>query len=416
MAGTFQENKRIANQIVSCYNIQKSEGSRGGKVIGHTKSGKAIYATTNIANSKYHKDWTIEDHKDAAQVHKNLYIHHSIHHNLERSKDFVGPTYSKAKQKQLEEEYKGIDKKKIIEGSSFEHNPNKSKALYHLDSAEDHRNMMNKHLREVEKLEKINRDSLLWEGKNNITKSEENQSIESVKKIGETKFMKINGDWKYYKDIEIKKGGESIQEGHELVTRDGIKGKVISNDGENVTLSYEEGGEVKEAQVPLSILEQRKQNGEIQHNSTVNRETNISRDEVMKSSSKKNMNEGVHHYIHKNWDGKSWNYDYGQHFNGTRHVEENNYSEESERNVKTKADLITKYKEKIEGMMSTHDSWDRDEKENLRIIQTIINKDGRDSSSTNPMKSENYKLQSRKQTNIQNVHKLHNNLVTLLER
>ena len=60
MAGTFQENKRIANQIVSCYNIQKSEGSRGGKVIGHTKSGKAIYATTNIANSKYHKDWTSE--------------------------------------------------------------------------------------------------------------------------------------------------------------------------------------------------------------------------------------------------------------------------------------------------------------------------------------------------------------------
>lgn len=44
------------------------EGSRGGKVIGHTKSGKPIYA-----NSKHesHKDFTEQDHEDAREVHMN---------------------------------------------------------------------------------------------------------------------------------------------------------------------------------------------------------------------------------------------------------------------------------------------------------------------------------------------------------
>lgn len=70
--------------------IQKGEGSKGGKVIGHTKSGKPIYAKNNIpvkGSSQYHqikegkrshqeweenhKDFTKEDHMDAAeQLHK----------------------------------------------------------------------------------------------------------------------------------------------------------------------------------------------------------------------------------------------------------------------------------------------------------------------------------------------------------
>jgi hypothetical protein len=42
------------------------EGSKGGKVIGHTKSGKPIY---DKPEHKAHTDFTEEDHRDAAKVH-----------------------------------------------------------------------------------------------------------------------------------------------------------------------------------------------------------------------------------------------------------------------------------------------------------------------------------------------------------
>lgn len=52
--------------------IRKSgEGSRGGVVIGHTKSGKAVYRS--IPQQHEHgpmKDWTYEDHHDAAEAHR----------------------------------------------------------------------------------------------------------------------------------------------------------------------------------------------------------------------------------------------------------------------------------------------------------------------------------------------------------
>ena len=73
--------------------IQKGgEGSRGGKVIGHTKSGKPIYDVTGYKSSpkegahadehvwtekgrekhkEDHKDFTKEDHEDAIEIHKN---------------------------------------------------------------------------------------------------------------------------------------------------------------------------------------------------------------------------------------------------------------------------------------------------------------------------------------------------------
>jgi len=39
------------------------EGSRGGKVIGHTKSGKAVYAISG--QSQHYEKFTAEDHRDA---------------------------------------------------------------------------------------------------------------------------------------------------------------------------------------------------------------------------------------------------------------------------------------------------------------------------------------------------------------
>ena len=47
----------------------QGEGSRGGVVIGHTKSGKPIYKNSGSAN---HKDFTGEDHTDASRLHNEL--------------------------------------------------------------------------------------------------------------------------------------------------------------------------------------------------------------------------------------------------------------------------------------------------------------------------------------------------------
>lgn len=79
----FGKNLNInkAARILSCYkegdSIRKAlendlekaegEGSRGGKVIGHTKSGKPIYEN---ANHEGHKNFTIAEHNDAIDLHQ----------------------------------------------------------------------------------------------------------------------------------------------------------------------------------------------------------------------------------------------------------------------------------------------------------------------------------------------------------
>lgn len=47
----------------------KAEGSRGGKIIGHTKSGKPIYAQKKAFE---YKDFSKQDHKDAAAEHHSI--------------------------------------------------------------------------------------------------------------------------------------------------------------------------------------------------------------------------------------------------------------------------------------------------------------------------------------------------------
>lgn len=72
------EKERIANwdrrYAEAHSNISKGgEGSRGGKVIGHTKSGKPIY---EIASHEGHKDFTEQDHKDARAIHEKKALKH----------------------------------------------------------------------------------------------------------------------------------------------------------------------------------------------------------------------------------------------------------------------------------------------------------------------------------------------------
>jgi len=56
--------------LVEGESIEKAEGDKGGKVIGHTKSGKPIY---EHAKAKSYKDFTRQDHHDAYTTHRKLW-------------------------------------------------------------------------------------------------------------------------------------------------------------------------------------------------------------------------------------------------------------------------------------------------------------------------------------------------------
>ncbi len=71
----FQQEKVLSVEEL----IEKGEGSKGGKVIGHTKSGKAIYLPTKDSHLSQtaHKSYDKQDHLDAAALHKKKAEHHS---------------------------------------------------------------------------------------------------------------------------------------------------------------------------------------------------------------------------------------------------------------------------------------------------------------------------------------------------
>lgn len=64
----WKDSDGVEYKLTKSFEIEKSggEGSRGGKVIGHTKSGKPIY---DKADHKEHANFTSEDHQDAYSLH-----------------------------------------------------------------------------------------------------------------------------------------------------------------------------------------------------------------------------------------------------------------------------------------------------------------------------------------------------------
>jgi len=69
--------KAQSERILGCYGessetlLEKGgEGARGGKVIGHTKSGKPVYANLKADHENY-KHFTSTDHKEAASLHND---------------------------------------------------------------------------------------------------------------------------------------------------------------------------------------------------------------------------------------------------------------------------------------------------------------------------------------------------------
>ena len=63
----------IEEQVEDNNTEKGGEGSRGGKVIGHTKSGKPIYHSKKASD---YSDFTKEDHLDAAEKHNEIMNHH----------------------------------------------------------------------------------------------------------------------------------------------------------------------------------------------------------------------------------------------------------------------------------------------------------------------------------------------------
>jgi hypothetical protein len=82
--------------LVKAYNdsIMKAEGARGGKVIGHTKSGKPIY---DSAKHEGHKNFSIAEHDDAIRIHEGekQFLHpmkdsSKIDHHKEQIQEHIG--------------------------------------------------------------------------------------------------------------------------------------------------------------------------------------------------------------------------------------------------------------------------------------------------------------------------------------
>lgn len=66
----YASRKEKDHPVISKMIEKGGEGSKGGKVIGHTKSGKPIYQSSHYQSN--HKDFSKEDHKDAHELHSKL--------------------------------------------------------------------------------------------------------------------------------------------------------------------------------------------------------------------------------------------------------------------------------------------------------------------------------------------------------
>ena len=128
-----EHRQNLVKSLYSSYNsIEKGgEGSRGGKVIGHTKSGKAIYENSQHTS----KDFTAEDHSDAMSAHMKAAKEHSDNekHYTEASKKYeVG-----------KKDFKGFDHNKRLSELSKEHS---KKSQHHSSMAALHQTAMNQKL------------------------------------------------------------------------------------------------------------------------------------------------------------------------------------------------------------------------------------------------------------------------------
>lgn len=86
--GTETHNQHLTQEPLKEEDIdgvhKAGEGSHGGKVIGHTKSGNPIYSN---ANHPEHKDFTKQDHTDAIDAHQKIRDKHYMKNDHSTGKD-----------------------------------------------------------------------------------------------------------------------------------------------------------------------------------------------------------------------------------------------------------------------------------------------------------------------------------------
>jgi len=73
----LERRELIKSRIAGCYGdpIEKGgEGSKGGQVIGHTSSGKPVYANKG---ADHYKDFSKTDHAEAAKAHTAEFKKHA---------------------------------------------------------------------------------------------------------------------------------------------------------------------------------------------------------------------------------------------------------------------------------------------------------------------------------------------------
>lgn len=153
------------------------EGSRGGKIIGHTKSGKPVYAGKKASENK---DFTAQDHKDASDLHSKQSSDHRakvVHpHNtaLADHHHQVSNAHQQEAAKQIQNEHESglsADEKKIIadqkkkqishhiaghdhhEDRVSELNAKKNRTPHEEETLQFHKEKMEHHKREKERLE-----------------------------------------------------------------------------------------------------------------------------------------------------------------------------------------------------------------------------------------------------------------------
>lgn len=82
----------VLNDLVKAIIKAQGEGSRGGKVIGHTRSGKPIYENSNHPD---HKGFSSSDHLDAAKAHDKspgfMHLIHAVGQLIKDATDPIGP-------------------------------------------------------------------------------------------------------------------------------------------------------------------------------------------------------------------------------------------------------------------------------------------------------------------------------------
>lgn len=135
---SFNElNKATRGHMLDSYKnadeiIKGGEGSRGGKVIGHTKSGKPVYSHKDAGHESY-KDFSIADHLDAASLHEKQRDQKKLH-SVEESAHWVRQTSHEEVAGQKEQAR--LDK---IEGDKAIGATKSGKAIHNNFDHEDHK-------------------------------------------------------------------------------------------------------------------------------------------------------------------------------------------------------------------------------------------------------------------------------------